>query len=647
MLFGTVKHRRSHRHTAFEVLRQRDDFVIGQGVDVLDAGTRRVIHLAQEVANFSNLLAASITQHGIDLDPETTCRHTQVGFQDLTNVHTRRYTQRVQHHVHRLALLVERHVFDGHDRGDNTFVTVTTGHLVTGLDTTLHRHVDLDDFQHARREIVALGQFALLVFETLVHLFTTVFELFVGLGQQLVVRLVLHAQLEPLLTGQFVQVRFVQHVAFLQLRSTVDGLTGQRTLQTLEGGIFGDAVGLLKILTHFVQLHLLDGECTGVFFDAVTGEDLNVDDRPFHAGGGTQRGIFYVGRFLTEDGAEQLLFGRQLGFAFGRNLTDQNVTRADFGTDVDDACFIQFTQRGLTDVGNIGGDLFRPQLGVAGHTGQFLDVDRGETVFLNHTLGEQNGVLEVVAVPGHERDTHVLTQRQIPHVDGRTVGEDIATCHVVARTHDGTLVHAGVLVRTGVLGQVVDVDTGFTADDFIFVDPHHDTTRVDGVNDAATARHGTHAGVACHETLHAGTDQRLVGAQGRHGLTLHVRTHQGAVSIVVLEERNQRGGHGDDLTRRHVHQRHLLGTHEGRLATVTHLHQVIAQLARLIHGGRGLRDNEIALLDRGEMHHLIGHLAVDDFTIRRFQEAVAVGVAVRRQRVDQADVRAFRRFDRA
>src|SRR5690554_6973395 len=60
--------------------------------------------------------------------------------------------------------------------------------------------------------------------------------------------------------------------------------------------------------------------------------------------------------------------------------------------------------------------LFRSQLGVTGHTGQFLDVDRGQTVFLNHLFGDQDGVLEVVTVPGHERDAHVLAQRQLTQI---------------------------------------------------------------------------------------------------------------------------------------------------------------------------------------------------------------------------------------
>ena len=39
----------------------------------------------------------------------------------------------------------------------------------------------------------------------------------------------------------------------------------------------------------------------------------------------------------------------------------------------------------------------------------------------------------------------------------------------------------------------------------------------------------------------------------RHALALHVRAHERAVRVVVLEERDQARGDGNELLRRHVH----------------------------------------------------------------------------------------------
>jgi hypothetical protein len=59
-------------------------------------------------------------------------------------------------------------------------------------------------------------------------------------------------------------------------------------------------------------------------------------------------------------------------------------------------------------------------------------MDSGEAVFLDHALRDKDRVLEVVAVPGHERDAHVLAQRQLSQVDGWTIGQDIAARNTVA-----------------------------------------------------------------------------------------------------------------------------------------------------------------------------------------------------------------------
>ena len=43
-------------------------------------------------------------------------------------------------------------------------------------------------------------------------------------------------------------------------------------------------------------------------------------------------------------------------------------------------------------------------------------------------------------------------------------------------------------------------------------------------------------------------------ADERHGLALHVRAHERAVRVVVLEERHERRGDRHHLVRRHVHE---------------------------------------------------------------------------------------------
>ena len=61
-----------------------------------------------------------------------------MNFKNLTDVHSGRHAQRVQNNVNRSAVGHERHIFDTSDAGNHTLVAVTTGHLVTGLQTTLN-----------------------------------------------------------------------------------------------------------------------------------------------------------------------------------------------------------------------------------------------------------------------------------------------------------------------------------------------------------------------------------------------------------------------------------------------------------------------------------------------------------------------------
>ena len=60
---------------------------------------------------------------------------------------------------------------------------------------------------------------------------------------------------------------------------------------------------------------------------------------------------------------------------------------------------------------------------------------------------------------------------------------------------------------------------------------------------AGEAVHVGGAGVPGHNTLEASAYDWCVDAQERNRLSLHVRTHQGTVGIVMLEKRNQRCSH--------------------------------------------------------------------------------------------------------
>ena len=135
-----------------------------------------------------------------------------------------------------------------------------------------------------------------------------------------------------------------------------------------------------------------------------------------------------------------------------------------------------------------------------------------------------------------------------------------------------------------------------------------------------------------------------------HCLAHHVRSHQRAVGIIVLQEGNERSGDRGNLLRRNVHKFHLGGRHNGIVGILAAFYLVANEGAIGTQGCITLTDylaffffsreiNDIFVL---EVYHRVGHLAV-----RRFDEAEVVDLSIYAERGDKTDVRTFRRLNRA
>ena len=193
-----------------------------------------------------------------------------------------------------------------------------------------------------------------------------------------------------------------------------DLLAEQDVAQRL-GQLLAQLVGLLLVI-------LLDLLWRGAFprwtmalrfaVGFLLGRNLDVHDDAVGAGRNLQRGVLHVGGLFAEDGAQQALFRREFGLALRRDLADEDVAGLHFRADADDAVGAEVLQRLLAEVRDVARDFLRPELGVAGADLEFVNVNRGEDVFLDDALADEDGVLEVVAVPRHERDEHVAAQRQ-------------------------------------------------------------------------------------------------------------------------------------------------------------------------------------------------------------------------------------------
>jgi hypothetical protein len=78
-------------------------------------------------------------------------------------------------------------------------------------------------------------------------------------------------------------------------------------------------------------------------------------------------------------------------------------------------------------------------------------MDAGKAVLLDNPLGDQDRVLKIIAVPGHEGDAQILAQGQFTHIRSGAVRKPIAPLDDIPRPYQWTLVYAGVLIGTGVL----------------------------------------------------------------------------------------------------------------------------------------------------------------------------------------------------
>ena len=243
-----------------------------------------------------------------------------MNLEHLTDVHTGRYAEGVEHDVKRCAVGQEGHILNGKYARNNALVAVATRHFVAYADLALEREINANDLVYAGLQLVA-------------------------------------------------------------------------------------AVG--------------------------AGEYLNVHDRALLAVGNAQRGISYLSRLFAEDGAQQSFLCGQLGLALGGYLADEDVARLDLGTDLDDTVLVKVFEHILAHVGDVAGDLFGAELGVSRLGVVFFDMDRCVNIVANDFFVKQNGVLVVVALPGHEADESVFAESDLAVIGSGAVREHLALLYAL------------------------------------------------------------------------------------------------------------------------------------------------------------------------------------------------------------------------
>src|SRR5699024_8604491 len=339
--------------------------------------------------------------------------------------------------------------------------------------------------------------------------------------------------------------------------------------------------------------------------------------------------------------AQKALFWGQLGFTLWGDLTDEDVARANIGTDADDAAVIQVTKNIFGHVWNLTGDLFCTQLGIASVNLVLFDVDRGQDILFHNALAQDNCVLVIVAFPWHKCHEQVTAQGHFAVVGTRTISQNLASLNAVAHVDQRRLVVVGALVGALKLAQHVGIANAFIIHD-------GDEISVHVFYNARLWSDDHIASIVCSTQLHTGTNIRCLGTNQWNSLLLHVRTHQRTVSIVVLQERNHRGTNGDHLTRRNVNEVNTISVSHANIAVLeANLNAVINDVALGVLLNFSLTNGVTVFFISGEVVNLIGDATIFYLAVRGFNEAESINASVGSQRTDQTNVRAFGSLNRA
>ena len=425
----------------------------------------------------------------------------------------------------------------------------------------------------------------------------------------------------------------------------------------------------------------------------VAGENPHIHHRPMHPVRHPQRRVLHLPRLLPENRPQQLLLRRQLRLALRRDLAHQNVARLHLRADPHNPVRVQVPQRLFRHIRNVPRDLLVAQLRLARPHLVLRHVNRSELVVLHQPLRHDHRVLEVVALPGHERRQHVLPQRQLPVIRRRRIGNRLPALHPIPAAHNRPLVDARALIRAQKLDQRVRRLAPPT------VVAHRDRLRTHAHHLALALRHQHLPRIERRRTLHPRPHQRRLRTHQRHRLPLHVRPHQRPVRVVVLQKRNQTRRHRHNLPRRHIHVVDLVRVELVELLAAAALHTLLQEIALAVDLRVGLRHHRLALIVRRQLHHLVRHIGpnrhrrivgrrdplhqlgahrlirrrnqlarrilhilrqhptdqirvirrqlTDHPPVRRLDEAVLVQHPERRQTADQPDVRTLRRLNRA
>ena len=366
-----------------------------------------------------------------------------------------------------------------------------------------------------------------------------------------------------------------------------------------------------------------------------------------------ERSILYVASPVAEDSSQELLLRRRVALALRRNLADEDIAVMDMSTDTYDAILVKVLSRLFTYVRNVGSEFLHASLCVANLKRVLVDMHRGEYVLTHDTLRDDDGVLEVITLPRHERHLQIPTQSQFAISRRIALRKDLPLDDALPWQDYRTQVNTRALIRLLELRQNVLLGVRVKANETLILGPVIVDNYLVCINIGDIAIHLSHhlrTREPDDRLLQACPDDRRLSTKQRDGLPHHVRTHERTVCVVVLKERDEGRSDRGNLVGSNVNQLNLILVDNREVAVLTCLHPVLEHVALVVHRGDRLSYNLMLLLfGRHILEALFREvdLAILHTAIRRLQETKTVYLRKDSQRRYQTNVRAFWRLNRA
>ena len=128
-----------------------------------------------------------------------------------------------------------------------------------------------------------------------------------------------------------------------------------------------------------------------------------------------------------------------------------------------------------------------------------------------------------------------------------------------------------------------------------------DALGIDRIHNSRTAAEDDGTRVAGRNIFHAGSNVGGVAAEQRNRLALHVRSHERAVGVIVLKERDQAGCDRNKLLRADVHVLDVVAALEDEVTRLAGIGQIGNDPGVFVEGHVGLGGYVLVLLPSREV----------------------------------------------